>query len=290
MPTTILIDSFKYAMHHVIELAWQQSLCIVKQEEEQPDQVFQCALQSKVETHTIFTPMLQSLLSNKVEHLRLECLAGEHVQASYLHAGILALYVQPCNNHFNIGTNLCVALIDDSLQRQRSKTKHVAAISTAEQLKRFKLDEEDMFAACAKHLQACKVNIVYCTGTIHDLILHYLSQYQITAYANISAELLLDLSRVSHATIVHQWQHVQAMHLGIVKHVQKETHTHVPCMRVVPLDNQHALYTLLIRAATSEFCMEYKRHVEDAWQSYQQSLLQHGEQEFVHGAGNIYTL
>lgn len=251
--------------------------------------IFLSALGSKWETNLIFTPMLQAL-PNTVEHLRIESCAGEQVQESKMYHGVFALHVKPCTSSCSITSStetdtIRIALIHNSLQRQQSRTKHVASITNIEQLKRFKLDEETMFEQVVLHLVTCQVQVVYCTGMIHDTIAYFLNKHQIIGYANIDSSLLLDLAHVSHATMVHQWQHLQIQHVGHVQAIIQQTmlNTSIPTMHVQPIkDKTSSICTLLVRAATQEFCNEFVRHVEDAWQSYKKSL---GKNMFGYGGG-----
>lgn len=179
------------------------------------------------------------------------------------------------------GVPLRIAIINDSIQRQRTRTKHTATLETPEQLRRWKVEEEQIFQDQALYISDLGANIVLCSGRVHNIILHHLQALGILCIPNVRESVLLHACRCFGARMVPNLNILTSSHLGQVHeakiveiggHASKFTRLlSVPQISgdgdepTTPeiSSTQSMPVTVLIRGSTMEQCHEYVRHCHD---------------------------
>ena len=178
--------------------------------------------------------------------------------------------------------------IKNSLHRQRTKTKHYAILDTVEHLKNWKTDEENVFKNMAETIQNFGVQVLVCSGEVHDLVSHYLQSFGILCICNIGVTELDFTCKTMNCRPAPSIDDISDDNIGEVDSVSifhpgtlREVYTVLKAC-----SSQPTTCTAIIRGSSEEQCEEFVRHAKDALYTTMVSLRQQHDL-FIPGAGSF---
>ncbi|KAL9645820.1 hypothetical protein ABK040_003552 [Willaertia magna] len=187
-----------------------------------------------------------------------------------------------------------IVLINDGIQRQRTKTKHYAMLETVEQLKNWKIDEEMVFKSQAERVRDVGADIVITKGNVHALVSHYLQEFNILCIPNVKREDLLFIGKTCNCKIAPSIGDLDESHVGLVESVElmEMYGTREPFTKIKAYtanDDKSTVNsttcTVIIKGTTEEQCLEYIRHAQDALYTAFVMNENNERNEFVAGGG-----
>jgi chaperonin GroEL (HSP60 family) len=177
-------------------------------------------------------------------------------------------------------------VINDAIQRQRTKTKHTALLQTTEQLRLWKIEEEQVFQQQAEIIRDSGASVVIATGNIHSIVLHYLQTFGILCIADYSdINQLQTLCKMSGCTMVHNLDELTSQQVGYIRSVEIVNLAQRDYSKIV-VEPHKKCCSIALRGSTMEQCDEYVRHCQDALQTIHSMSKREGQgNKFLPGGG-----
>lgn len=112
-----------------------------------------------------------------VDNVRTCKILGGGLQDSFMLAGMVIM--RNVEGHVRKVTDPKVAVFSCPLEASTGETKANVVITSPEELKQFSKGEEDLLNSAVKGLADVGVNVVIANGSISDMALHFLDNYNI---------------------------------------------------------------------------------------------------------------
>jgi chaperonin GroEL (HSP60 family) len=185
------------------------------------------------------------------------------------------------------GENYGIVIINDAIQRQRTKAMHTAELETVEQLRVWKIEEEQVFIHQADIIRNCGASIVIATGKVHEMVANQLEKYGILCIAGYNDLNQLNLlCKMSGASIVHRIDDLSLGSVGKVLKVEKVNIAQRDYTKIL-VKSKVKCCTLVIRGSTIEQCEEYVRHCHDALYTVESMYKRKKPSKFIPGGGSF---
>jgi len=159
--------------------------------------------------------------------------------------------------------NAKVALLDTSLEIEKTETDAQIQITSPEQLKTFLDQEEKILKDMVEKVAESKCDVLFCQKGIDDIAQHYLSKKGIMSVRRIKKSDMEKLSRATGGKIVSNLSDLGEDDLGFAGMVEEKKIGGEEMVFVRNCKNPKAV-SILIRGGTEHVVDEVERAVEDA--------------------------
>ncbi|HEX32846.1 MAG TPA: thermosome subunit, partial [Candidatus Aenigmarchaeota archaeon] len=159
--------------------------------------------------------------------------------------------------------NARIALVNDSLEIEKTEIDAQLRIDSPEQMEAFIKQEESMLKKMADKVRDSGANVLFCQKGIDDVVQHYLAKYGIFAVRRVSESDMKKLSKATGAKIITNLDDLEESVLGRAGLVEEKKIGTENMVFVEKCTNAKAV-TLLIRGGTEHVIDEVGRAVEDA--------------------------
>ncbi len=186
--------------------------------------------------------------------------------------------------------NCKVALINGELGFRTPSRDSEIEINTPEELSQFIESEDKQIEKISKKLIELKINAVFSTGDINKEILHKLLSNNIFALGGLTSQELINISRISQATMCPKIEDISTKDLGLIGHLKTETiNKNGEITERIILDEckNTELITFDVGGSDDLVVEETIRSIHDSIKS---SCLAVQTKELVRGGGNPHSL
>ena len=159
--------------------------------------------------------------------------------------------------------NARIALIDNSLEIEKTETEAQIQITSPEQLQTFMEQEEKILKGMVEKVAASECNVMFCQKGIDDIAQHYLAKKGILVARRVKASDMEKLSRATGGKIISNLSDLNKDDLGFAGAVEEKKIGGEEMIFVKECKNPKAV-SLLIRGGTEHVVDEVERAVEDA--------------------------
>ena len=179
--------------------------------------------------------------------------------------------------------NAKIALIDASLEIEKTETDARIEITSPEQMEAFLKQEEKMLKEMVEKIKASGANVVFCQKGIDDVAQHYLAKYGISAVRRVKKSDMEKLAKATGARIVTSLDDLTEKDLGFAGLVEERKIVGEQMVFVENCKNPKSV-TLFVRGSTEHVADEAERSVVDAVGSITATVEEKG---YVIGGGAI---
>ncbi|MGB9703741.1 MAG: thermosome subunit beta [Candidatus Micrarchaeales archaeon] len=179
--------------------------------------------------------------------------------------------------------NAKIALIDASLEIEKTETDARIEITSPEQMEAFLKQEEKMLKEMVEKIKASGANVLFCQKGIDDVAQHYLAKYGISAVRRVKKSDMEKLAKATGARIVTSLDDLSEKDLGYAGLVEERKIVGEQMVFVENCKNPKSV-TLFVRGSTEHVADEAERSVVDAIGSITATLEEMG---YVIGGGAI---
>jgi len=186
--------------------------------------------------------------------------------------------------------NCKIALINGELGFRTPSRDSEIEINTPEELSQFIESEDKQIEKISKKLIELKINAVFSTGEINKEILHSLLSNKIFALGGLDTQELINLSKISQATMCPRIDDLSSEELGLIGHLKIETinKSGEITQRIILDDCKNTeLITFDVGGSEDLAVEETIRSIHDSIKS---SCLAIQTKELVRGGGNPHSL
>ena len=159
--------------------------------------------------------------------------------------------------------NAKIALIDASLEIEKTEFDAKLNIETPEQMKAFMKQEEDMLRDMVEKIAATGANVVLCQKGIDDLAQYFLAKKGILAVRRIKKSDMDKLAKATGGRVITRIDELRPEDLGKAKLVEERRVGEDKMVFIEGCENPKSL-TILIRGGTQRIVDEAERSIKDA--------------------------
>ncbi len=156
-----------------------------------------------------------------------------------------------------------IALLDSSLEIEKTETEAQIQITSPEQLQTFLEQEEKILKGMVEKVTASNCNVLFCQKGIDDVAQHFLAKYGIMAARRVKKSDMEKLARATGGKIVSNISDLNENDLGFAGYVEEKKIGGEEMIFVRDCKNPKAV-SILIRGGTEHVVDEIKRGIEDA--------------------------
>jgi thermosome len=156
-----------------------------------------------------------------------------------------------------------IALLDSSLEIEKTETEAQIQITSPEQLQTFLEQEEKILKGMVEKVAASNCNVLFCQKGIDDVAQHFLAKYGIMAARRVKKSDMEKLARATGGKIVSNISDLNENDLGFAGYVEEKKIGGEEMIFVRDCKNPKAV-SILIRGGTEHVVDEIKRGIEDA--------------------------
>jgi len=167
--------------------------------------------------------------------------------------------------------NAKIALLDTSLEIEKTETEAQIQITSPEQLQTFMEQEEKILKNMVEKVAASECNVMFCQKGIDDVAQHYLAKKGILTARRVKKSDMEKLARATGGKIVSNLTDLSKEDLGFAGFVEEKKIGGEEMIFVRECKNPKAV-SLLIRGGTEHVVDEVERAVEDAIGSISSAL------------------
>ncbi|MEM3455264.1 MAG: thermosome subunit beta [Candidatus Micrarchaeia archaeon] len=181
--------------------------------------------------------------------------------------------------------NAKIALLDTSLEIEKTETDAKIEITDPSQLTAFLEQEEKMLKEMVEKIEKSGANVVFCQKGIDDVAQHYLAKKGIVAVRRVKRSDMEKLARATGARIVTILNDLSPKDLGHAGYIE-ERKIGGEAMVFVEKCKDPKSVTILVRASTDHVVNEGERAIKDAIGAVS-SAIEEGKYVFGGGATEI---
>ncbi|MCS7109792.1 MAG: thermosome subunit, partial [Candidatus Micrarchaeota archaeon] len=181
--------------------------------------------------------------------------------------------------------NAKIALLDTSLEIEKTETDAKIEITDPSQLTAFLEQEEKMLKEMVEKIEKSGANVVFCQKGIDDVAQHYLAKKGIVAVRRVKRSDMEKLARATGARIVTILNDLSPKDLGYAGYIE-ERKIGGEAMVFVEKCKDPKSVTILVRASTDHVVNEGERAIKDAIGAVS-SAIEEGKYVFGGGATEI---
>ncbi|MBN1763552.1 MAG: TCP-1/cpn60 chaperonin family protein [Methanomicrobia archaeon] len=181
--------------------------------------------------------------------------------------------------------NAKIALINASLEVKKTETSAEVKIRSADQLKSFLAEEEQMMRRLAERIKESGANVVICQKGIDDLVQHYLAKDGIMAVRRAKKSDLEMLEKATGGNVVSTVEDLAKSDLGHAGLVEERKISGDKMLFIEQCKNPHAV-SIVIRGGTEHVVDEVDRSLHDTLRVLG-SIIEDGKA--VAGGGSVET-
>ncbi|MEM3408177.1 MAG: thermosome subunit beta [Candidatus Micrarchaeia archaeon] len=181
--------------------------------------------------------------------------------------------------------NAKIALLDTSLEIEKTETDAKIEITDPSQLTAFLEQEEKMLKEMVEKIEKSGANVVFCQKGIDDVAQHYLAKKGIVAVRRVKRSDMEKLARATGARIVTILNDLSPKDLGYAGSIE-ERKIGGEAMVFVEKCKDPKSVTILVRASTDHVVNEGERAIKDAIGAVS-SAIEEGKYVFGGGATEI---
>ncbi|RLG17626.1 thermosome subunit [Nanoarchaeota archaeon] len=196
-------------------------------------------------------------------NIKIEKRVGGGIEDSELVEGVVLDKERVHPNMPKSVENARIALVNDSLEIEKTEIDAQLRIDSPEQMEAFIKQEESMLKKMADKVRDSGANVLFCQKGIDDVVQHYLAKYGIFAVRRVSESDMKKLSKATGAKIITNLDDLEESVLGRAGLVEEKKIGTENMVFVEKCTNAKAV-TLLIRGGTEHVIDEVGRAVEDA--------------------------
>jgi len=167
--------------------------------------------------------------------------------------------------------NARIALLDTSLEIEKTETEAQIQITSPEQLQTFLAQEEKILKDMVEKVAVSECNVMFCQKGIDDVAQHYLAKKGILTARRVKKSDMEKLARATGGKIVSNLTDLSKEDLGFAGFVEEKKIGGEEMIFVRECKNPKAV-SLLIRGGTEHVVDEVERAVEDAIGSISSAL------------------
>ncbi|HIQ29252.1 MAG TPA: thermosome subunit [Candidatus Caldiarchaeum subterraneum] len=156
-----------------------------------------------------------------------------------------------------------IALVDASLEIEKTEFDAKLNIETPEQMKAFMKQEEDMLRDMVEKIAASGANVVLCQKGIDDLAQYFLAKKGILAVRRIKKSDMDKLAKATGGRVITRIDELRPEDLGRAKLVEERRVGEDKMVFIEGCENPKSL-TILIRGGTQRIVDEAERSIKDA--------------------------
>lgn len=179
--------------------------------------------------------------------------------------------------------NAKIALLDASLEIEKTETEAKIEITSPEQIEAFLKQEEKMLKEMVEKIKQSGANVVFCQKGIDDVAQHYLAKYGISAVRRVKKSDMEKLAKATGARIITSLDDLTEKDLGSAGLVEERKIRGEQMVFVENCKNPKSV-TIFVRGSTDHVADEAERSVVDAVGSVSATL---DEMGYVIGGGAI---
>mgnify|MGYP001141542853 CR=1 FL=1 len=181
--------------------------------------------------------------------------------------------------------NAKVALLDTSLEIEKTETDAKIEITDPAQLAAFLEQEDKMLKEMVEKIEKAGANVVFCQKGIDDVAQHYLAKKGIAAVRRVKRSDMEKLARATGAKIVTILNEISPKDLGFAGSIE-ERKIGGEAMVFVEKCKDPKSVTILVRASTDHVVNEGERAIKDAIGAVS-SAIEEGKYVFGGGATEV---
>lgn len=181
--------------------------------------------------------------------------------------------------------NTKIALLDASLEIEKTEFDAKINIESADQMRAFMQQEEDMLRQMVEKVAASGANVILCQKGIDDLAQHFLARKMIVAIRRIKKSDMDKLAKATGGRVVSRIDDLTAADLGKARLVEERKLGEDKMVFVEGSENAKSL-TILIRGGTQRIVDEAERSIKDALNVVRDVII---EGKIVAGGGSSET-
>ncbi|MCD6421140.1 MAG: TCP-1/cpn60 chaperonin family protein [Thaumarchaeota archaeon] len=174
-----------------------------------------------------------------------------------------------------------IALLDCSLEIEKTEFDAKLHIETPEQMKAFMEQEEQMLKEMVDKIAAAGANVVLCQKGIDDVAQHFLARKGILAVRRIKKSDIEKIARATGARIITRIEEISEKDLGRAKLVEERRVGEDRMIFIEGCENPKSI-TILVRGGTKRLVDEAERSIKDALNVIKDVIL---ESKIVAGGG-----
>ncbi len=159
--------------------------------------------------------------------------------------------------------NARIALLDASLEIEKTEFDAKLNIETPEQMRAFMKQEEDMLREMVEKIAATGANVVLCQKGIDDLAQYFLAKKGIMAVRRIKKSDMDKLAKATRGRVITRIDDLRSEDLGKAQLVEERRVGEDKMIFIEGCENPKAL-TVLIRGGTQRIVDEAERSIKDA--------------------------
>ncbi|MBR9682415.1 MAG: thermosome subunit [Candidatus Aenigmarchaeota archaeon] len=156
-----------------------------------------------------------------------------------------------------------IALIDSSLEINKTETDAQIQITSPEQLKTFLDQEEKMLKDMVEKIVASGCNVLFCQKGIDDVAQHYLAKRGILSARRVKKSDMVKLAKATQGRVVTNLSDIEESDLGKAGVVEEKKIAGEEMIFVRDCNNPKAV-SILVRGGTEHVVEEVSRAMEDA--------------------------
>ena len=156
-----------------------------------------------------------------------------------------------------------IALLDTSLEIEKTEFDAKLHIESPEQMKAFMEQEENMLREMVEKIAAAGANVVLCQKGIDDMAQHFLARKGILAVRRIKKSDVEKIAKATGARIITRIEEITPKDLGRAKLVEERRVGEDKMVFIEQCENPKAI-TVLIRGGTKRLVDEAERSIKDA--------------------------
>ena len=156
-----------------------------------------------------------------------------------------------------------IALLDTSLEIEKTEFDAKLHIESPEQMKAFMRQEEEMLKEMVEKIAAAGANVVLCQKGIDDMAQHFLARKGILAVRRIKKSDIEKIARATGARIITRVEEISEKDLGRAKLVEERKVGEDKMVFIEECENPKSI-SILIRGGTKRLVDEAERSIKDA--------------------------
>ncbi len=273
---TIITKGYKYAKEKALEILNEIAKDIGPEDEEDLRKIAITAMTGKsserasehlanlaVEAIRTVADMKDGKLSIDVDNIKIEKKHGGSIEDTELIKGLI-IDKEPVHSGMpTLVKNAKIALLDSSLEMEKTETEARIQITSPEQLQSF-LDQEDrILMDMADKVAKSKCTVLFCQKGIDDMVQHYLSKKGILAVRRVKKSDMEKLARATGGKLTMNLKDLNENDLGFAGIVEEKKISGEEMMFVRECKHPKAV-SILIRGGTEHVVEEVERAMTDA--------------------------
>ncbi|MEM4389678.1 MAG: thermosome subunit beta [Candidatus Micrarchaeia archaeon] len=179
--------------------------------------------------------------------------------------------------------NARIALLDCSLEIEKTETDAKIEITSPEQMSAFLQQEEKMLKEMVEKIAASGANVVFCQKGIDDVAQHFLAKKGIAAVRRVKKSDMEKLAKATGAQIATSLDDLTAKDLGFAGLVEERKIAGEQMVFVEKCKDPKSV-TIFVRAGTEHVVSEGERAIKDAIGAVSSTI---EEGKYVTGGGSV---